>query len=99
MKQPLDIRFLGMDASPALEAAAQEKAAKLDRVCPHVMACRVTIELEHKHKQQGRPIAVRIDVTVPGRELTVDRVQDEDAYVALREAFDDMQRQVQAAKK
>ena len=29
MKQPLELRFLGMEASPAVEAAARDKAAKL----------------------------------------------------------------------
>jgi hypothetical protein len=37
---------------------------------------------------------VRLNVTVPDRELTVDRVQDEDVYVALRDAFDDMTRRL-----
>lgn len=95
MKQPLQIRFIGLEPSEAIEAAARTKAGKLDRFRPDIMACRVTIELEHKHQQQGRPFAVRIDVTVPDRELTVDRVQDEDVYVALRDAFDDMTRQLE----
>jgi ribosomal subunit interface protein len=94
MKQPLQVRFNGLEPSEAVEAAARTKAEKLDRFHPDIMSCRVTIELAHKHQQQGRPFAVRIDVTVPDRELTVDRVQDEDVYVALRDAFDDMTRQL-----
>jgi ribosomal subunit interface protein len=95
MKQPLQVRFNGLEPSEAVEAAAHTKAEKLDRFHPGIMSCRVTIELAHKHQQQGRPFAVRIDVTVPDRELTVDRVQDEDVYVALRDAFDDMTRQLE----
>jgi ribosome-associated translation inhibitor RaiA len=38
---------------------------------------------------------VRIDLTLPGQELAVNRVQHEDAYVAVRDAFDDLRRQVQ----
>lgn len=94
MKQPLQVRFNGLEPSDAVEAAARTKAEKLDRFHPDIMSCRVTIELSHKHQQQGRPFAVRIDVTVPDLELTVDRVQDEDVYVALRDAFDDMTRQL-----
>ena len=94
MKQPLQIRFIGVEPSEAVETAARTKAEKLDRFRPDIMSCRVTIELAHKHQQQGRPFAVRVDVTVPDRELTVDRVQDEDVYVALRDAFDDMTRQL-----
>jgi ribosome-associated translation inhibitor RaiA/cold shock CspA family protein len=95
MKQPLQIVFHGLEPSAAVEGAATEKAAKLDRFCPQIMTCRVGIELAHKHRHQGRTYAVRIDVTVPGHELTVDRVQHEDVYVALRDAFDDMRRQIE----
>lgn len=95
MKQPLQIRFIGLEPSEAVETAARAKAEKLDRFRPDIMSCRVTIELAHKHQQQGRLFGVRIVVTVPDRELTVDRSQDEDVYVALREAFDDMTRQLE----
>jgi ribosome-associated translation inhibitor RaiA len=95
--KPLDIRFLEMAPSPALEAAARAKAHKLEQVCPGLMSCRVTIEREHRHQHQGQPFAVRVDVTWPGHELSVDRVQHEDAYVALRDAFDAMKRRVAEA--
>ncbi|HVO08853.1 MAG TPA: HPF/RaiA family ribosome-associated protein [Burkholderiaceae bacterium] len=95
MKQPLEVRFLGLEPSPAVEAAARAKAAKLDQFRGDLMSCRVTIELAHKHKHQGQPFAVRIDATMSGRELCVDRVQHEDVYVALRDAFDDMKRQIE----
>jgi ribosomal subunit interface protein len=95
LKQPLEIRFVGMDRSEAIEAAAIEKAAKLDQFRPDVMACRATVELTDKHRHQGKSFAVRLDVTVPGHELSVNRVQHEDVYVALRDAFDDMKRQLQ----
>lgn len=95
MKQPLQIRFVGMEPSEAVESAARSKAEKLDHFRPDVMACRVTIELSDKHRHQGRSYAVRLDVTVPDHELTVDRVHDEDVYVALRDAFDDMKRQLE----
>jgi ribosomal subunit interface protein len=97
MKMPLDLRFIGMAPSPALEEAVQAKVAQLDRFAADVVGCRVTIEQEHKHQQQGRPFAVRIDVTLPGHELAVNRVHHEDAYVALREAFDAARRQVEDA--
>lgn len=95
MKQPLQVQFIGLPFSEAVDTAVREKAAKLDRFRPDLMACRVSIELLDKHKHNGRHYAVRIDVSVPGGELCVDRVKDEDVYVALREAFDDIRRQVQ----
>jgi len=97
MKQPLQIQFLGMEPSHAVESAVREKAQKLDRFCADLMSCRVAIELAHKHQQQGRPFAVRITVTLPGHELAVDRVENEDVHVAVRDAFDDMTRQLEDA--
>jgi ribosomal subunit interface protein len=95
MKLPLQITFHGMEPSEALEAAAAKKAHKLEEFFADIMSCRVVIEQQQKHQHQGRPYAVRIDLSVPGHELCVNRVQDEDAYVALRDAFDDMKRQLE----
>lgn len=97
MKQPVQISFLGMEPSPAVESAARGKADKLDRFSPDLMSCRVTIEQTQMHRHQGRPFAVRVEATLPGLELNVDRAHDEDVYVALRDAFDDMKRQIEDA--
>ena len=95
MKLPVHIQFHDMAPSEALEAKVREYALKLDALAPDIMACRVTIDLLQKHKTQGRPVGVRIDLSLPGHELVVTRVQHEDAYVALRDAFDGMKRQLQ----
>jgi ribosomal subunit interface protein len=99
MKLPVQITFKGMDASPALEASARERVARLERFGAGIMGCRVAVEVLQKHSQQGRPIGVRIELTIPGRQLVVDRVEHEDAHVALREAFDGMKRQLQDASR
>lgn len=95
MQLPVHIQFRGMEPSDALETSAREHAYKLEAFAPDIMTCRVAIELEQKHQHQGRPYAVRIDLTLPGHELVVNRVQDEDVYVALRDAFDNMKRQLE----
>lgn len=95
MKLLPQIRFIGMEPSDAVEAAARKKVEKLDLFRPDIMACRVTISVADKHRHQGRAFAVRVDVTVHGHEIAVDRVHDEDVYVALRDAFDDVKRQLE----
>ena len=95
MKLPVHIQFHGMAHSDALESSAREHASKLESFAPDIMSCRVGIDEEQKHKHQGRPFSVRIDLTLPGHELVVNRVQHEEVYVALREAFDDMKRQLE----
>jgi hypothetical protein len=54
MKQPLELRFLGTEPSPAVGSVAREKALKLDQFCADIISCRVSIELMHKHQHQGR---------------------------------------------
>ncbi|WP_296483315.1 HPF/RaiA family ribosome-associated protein [Rhodoferax sp.] len=95
MKLPVHIQFHDMEPSGALEASAREHAHRLESFAPDIMACRVHIDMEQKHKHQGNPFGVRIDLTLPSHELVVNRVQNEDVYVALRDAFDNMKRQLE----
>ena len=95
MKMPVQIQFHNMEPSEALEGSAREHVLKLEMLASDIMSCRVAIDLEQKHKQQGRPYGVRIDLTLPGHELVVNRVRNEDVYVALRDAFDGMKRQLE----
>ncbi|MEF9996315.1 MAG: HPF/RaiA family ribosome-associated protein, partial [Burkholderiaceae bacterium] len=87
MKLPLQINFHGIDHSPALEAAIAEKSAGLGRFDSSLISCRVTVEQEGRHQHQGREVAIRIDLSVPGHELVVTR-KHEDAFAATNEAFD-----------
>lgn len=89
MQQALQFQIRGLDASPALEAVVRAKADKLDRASLGLKACLVVVE--QLRGSQGGAIAVRIDVTLPGYELSVVRVRRDDVYLALRDAFDDME--------
>ena len=100
MKQPLEITFRDIPHSDAMEADIREKAAKLDQFYDHIMACRVMVEAPHGHHHKGNLYHVRIDLTVPDGELIASRAPKEhhaheDAYVAIRDAFDAIKRQLQ----
>jgi ribosomal subunit interface protein len=100
MKLPLQITFRNMDRSEAVEADVREKSEKLDQFFQHIMHCKVVVEAHHKHHHKGNIYHVRIDVTVPGHELVVSREPKEhhaheDVYVAVRDAFDAMKRQLE----
>ena len=97
MRLPLHISFQGLAQSDAIEAAVRKHAQKLDHFCPDIMRCRVSVVLDEKHKHQGKPFAVHVDVTIPGHELVSNRERNEDVYVALRDAFDDMGRMLEDA--
>jgi ribosomal subunit interface protein len=95
MEIPMQITFHGLAHSPALEAAIRERAAKLDRFHHHVMSCRAVVEEVARHKNQGKEFAVRLDIKVAGGEVAVNRERNEDAFVAVRDAFDAARRQLE----
>ncbi len=95
MKFSLQITSRDVPHSEALESHIRQKAEKLETFYPHIVGCRVVVEVPHKHKHQGRMFNVRLDITVPGKELVVNREADEDVYVALRDAFDAARRQLE----
>lgn len=100
MRLPLQIVFHDLKPSAAIEARIREKAEKLDLYYDQIMQCRVVVEAPHRHHHKGKLYAVRISVTVPDEELVVSRSPGEhhaheDVYVAIRDAFDGMRRQLE----
>lgn len=94
MNIPLQITVRDMPHSDALDARIRAKAAKLAEFHPNITSCRVRVDETAKHHhRQGRRFNVSLDVRVPGKELVV-HGQQEEVYVALREAFDAMKRMV-----
>jgi ribosomal subunit interface protein len=92
MQIPLQISFRNMDPSPTVEARIREKAAKLERFHDRIVGCTVVVEAPHRHHHKGKLYSVRIDISVPGKNVVVDRAKPieahEDVYVAVRDAFD-----------
>ena len=97
---PLQVTFRNLDHSDAVEARIREKLDKLCQFHPTVMSCRVAVEQLHRHHQQGNHFHIRIDLKVPGHELVAGREPDlnhayADIYVAIRDAFDALKRQLE----
>jgi cold shock CspA family protein/ribosome-associated translation inhibitor RaiA len=68
---PIQITFRNMESSEVVEEWIREEAAKLDEFYPHIMACRVAVELPSRRHRWGSLYHIRIDLTVPGGELVV----------------------------
>ena len=101
MENPLQITFRGVKHSDAVEASIRERAAKLERYAGgRMISCRVIVHEPNRRRQQGDLFAVSIDVTLPGTELAVgygghgDDHAHVNMYVALRDAFSAMERQL-----
>lgn len=95
MKLPLQITTRNISLSEAAENTIREKAIKLETFHENITACRVLVEVPHRHKHQGMAYNVNIDITVPGNEIVVKREPNEDLYVAIRDSFDAARRQLQ----
>ena len=104
MQMPLKVNFRNLEPSDAIEASVRKHAEKLTQLNGDVINCRVTIESPHKHHYKGKLYHVVVDVKVPGKEIVVSRMPDdqhahEDVYVAIRDAFDAAHRRIQEYSK
>jgi ribosome-associated translation inhibitor RaiA len=100
MPADVQITFRGMETSPSVEAQVRRRAEELDQFSNRITACRVVMEAAHRRHQQGTIYNVRIDLTVPGGTLVVNREPGadhahEDLHVAVRDAFDAARRKLQ----
>ncbi len=95
MQLPLQITFRGLARSDTLDALIRERAGRLEKFHPHLVSCRVVIDLAGRHQHQGKHFNVRVAVKVPGGEVAVDRQHDEDPHVAVRDAFDAARRKLE----
>jgi cold shock CspA family protein/ribosome-associated translation inhibitor RaiA len=100
MQVPLEVTFRGVQESAALEDLIRKQSAKLERVCDHIIGCRIVVEKPQEHQRSGNPYRVRIDVTVPpGHELVAVRESgegdsQEQLPTVIRKGFDAMRRQL-----
>ncbi|MGD8784166.1 MAG: HPF/RaiA family ribosome-associated protein [Thioalkalispiraceae bacterium] len=100
MQIPLQVTFRNLEHSDFIEANIREKVEKLERFAEHMTSCRVIVEAPHKHHNKGVIYQVNIDITLPGKEIVVNHHSDdqhahEDIYVAIRDAFNAAQRQLE----
>jgi len=100
MQLPLQIRFHNLEPSNSVESNIRKHAERLERFCAQIISCRVTVDAPHKHHHQGNMYHVTVDIRTPGDESIASRGPaqhhaHEDVYVAVRDAFDAAQRQLQ----
>ena len=92
MQIPLQVTFRDLPPSDALEQAVRNEVTSLEHYAHRITGCRVTVAMPHRHQRQGILYSIRIDLTVPEEEITINREHHlshahEDAFLAVREAF------------
>lgn len=95
MQIPLQVTFHEVSHSDALEAHIREKVQKLEQFYSSLIGCKVVVDQPGLHQHKGKPFNIRIDLVVPGGEIVIDRQQNQDVYVALRDAFDAARRKLE----
>ena len=103
MQTPVEISWHNMDQMPHVAKQVGQRAARLDKFFDRITGCHVVVEASHQRHRKGNKYEVRIDLTLPGGELTVsNRPGDDEAHfdvrVAVRDAFDSMERQLKRWK-
>ena len=88
MRDTVEITLRGIAHSAALERYIGEQARRLDRICDRLQSCHAVAEALHRPNRQGAQFAVRLNITLPGTEVVVNREHGEDVYNAVRDAFD-----------
>ena len=99
MQHDVTIRFEGLPVSEALREDVLRRARKLWQMAPQLQSCDVAVRhAEHRHLHGNRYL-VHVHAVMRGATFEAGRTpakdhSHEDAYVAVRDAFDAMQRQV-----
>jgi ribosome-associated translation inhibitor RaiA len=83
MDIPLTISFRNMTPSASVENQVREKAEKLGSFCDRITSCRVIVEAPHRHHHKGKAFQVRIDLSVPGKEIVINHAPKQLAAVKL----------------
>lgn len=94
------ITFHGIEHSDAIENHIRNKVKKLEQFSDRITSCRVIIESVHSHGHKGKLYNVKVDLTLPGHEIVINRTSHldhshEDIYVAIRDSFREAKRRLQ----
>jgi ribosomal subunit interface protein len=96
MQLPLHITYRDIVPLPSVEPEVRRRAAKFDQWTSDVIACHVAFEAEGKRHRQGHSYKVKVSITVPDTEIVAGTRQgNEDLKIALRDAFDAADRQLE----
>ncbi len=93
--------FRGIDHSQAVAEAVQKRLDKLERFTDQIQSLRVTLESPHNHHHKGKVFHVGVEAVIPNHDILVnhdqhDKHEHEDIYIAIRDAFNALERQIKS---
>lgn len=98
METAAEITFKDIDHSDPIEARIRERVDKLEAMSAEIIRCQVWVRAPHR-RHKGTEYVIDISLQMPGSTLHIDhRPGDDhahtDIYVAIRDAFGAMERQL-----
>lgn len=99
MQIPLELSYRHLEPSASIDSFIRERVDRLDRPAARLTSCRVMCEMPHRSQNRGNLYHIRIDLTLPGGEIVVDRnppahQAHEELGQAVGEAFDEAERRL-----
>jgi ribosomal subunit interface protein len=93
--------FRNIDHSISVEEAVQKRLEKLERFCDEIHSLKVTLESPHNYHHKGKVYHVGVEAMIPNHDIVVthdhhDKHAHEDIYVAIRDAFNAVERKLKA---
>lgn len=94
------VTFKGFEPGSVVRGRIMERIDRLERYHDRIISCSVVVEAPHQRGRKGQLYHVRLDISVPQGEIVVNREPEknhahEDITVAIRDAFDAAQRQLE----
>lgn len=103
---PVELQTTYRDFPPPLlaDGRIRKRLEKLERMYPRIISCHVVAEESHRQHHKGKLYSVHVRLDIPGGELIAsqehhDQHGHEDFFVAMRDAFDALERQLQSRPK
>jgi cold shock CspA family protein/ribosome-associated translation inhibitor RaiA len=93
---PLRIAVRNTTLSPETEADLRDRAAALSRYYGRIVGCLVTVDVPHgRRKSQALEYRVRLDITLPGGEIVINRQPRDELRTAVQDAFSAARRRLE----
>lgn len=84
---PLKLTMRHTETSVALSAEVERGTKRLAELEARIVRCDVLVEPPGPHHRHGSNWRVRIDVTIPGKDVVVDHTRATDPIFAVHQAF------------
>lgn len=103
MDHPAEITFHDMPHSEKAEEQVLHRIDRLETLAGRLVSCRVSVNAPHQRHRKGNHYEVRVEARSPSAVFMVDREPGdvnahEDLNVAIRDAFDAIERQAKKWK-